>query len=134
MSDLTEARAQAEAALAELRSGIPERGEYPEHDWEHNALDKIESLLAALPETPTTDDRRPSPPTEEQAEIITTEAEADALPVGAIILDNMGDARQKVTPLAWEQAGVEGHWRSAWIALPARVWLPEAAARVGGEA
>lgn len=50
-----------------------------------------------------------------------TEAEADALPVGSIIRDNMHDARVKVTERGWEQSGERGKWSASWIAFPARV-------------
>ncbi|WOF23827.1 hypothetical protein N8K70_03865 [Microbacterium betulae] len=53
--------------------------------------------------------------------VITSEAEADALPVGSIIRDHMGDARQKVSGRGWEQAGVAGRWGPTWIAFPATV-------------
>ncbi|WP_295792034.1 hypothetical protein [uncultured Microbacterium sp.] len=57
-----------------------------------------------------------------QTEIyVHTEAEADALPVGSIIRDNMHDARVKVTERAWEQSGERGKWTASWIAFPARV-------------
>ncbi len=59
------------------------------------------------------------------AETITTEQEANALPVGTIIRDNMGDARQKVSGHGWEQAGEAGKWGPSWIAFPAQVlWTP----------
>jgi len=50
-----------------------------------------------------------------------TEAEANALPDQSIIRDNMGDARVKVGPHAWEQSGERGKWSESWIAFPARV-------------
>ena len=61
----------------------------------------------------------------EAARIITTEAEANALPVGSIIRDNMGDVRLKVSDRGWEQSGVVG-WRGpTWVAFPAEVlWVP----------
>lgn len=56
---------------------------------------------------------------------LTTEAEANALPIGAIIRDNMGDARQKASALGWEMSGVDGEWGPTWVAFPAEVlWLP----------
>lgn len=59
------------------------------------------------------------------AETIATEPEANALPVGTIIRDNMGDARQKVSGHGWEQAGASGKWGPTWIAFPAQVlWTP----------
>ena len=36
----------ARAALADLRAGIPQRGDYPEYDREHEDLDKIAALIA----------------------------------------------------------------------------------------
>lgn len=53
--------------------------------------------------------------------VITTEPEANALPVGTIIRDNVGDARRKVSERGWEQAGEAGRWGSTWIAFPATV-------------
>lgn len=50
-----------------------------------------------------------------------SEAEANALPDGSIIRDNMNDARVKVGPRAWEQSGVSGKWSASWIAFPARI-------------
>lgn len=60
-----------------------------------------------------------------RASKLATEAEANALPIGAIIRDNMGDTRQKVSALGWEQSGVVGEWGPTWVAFPAEVlWLP----------
>lgn len=53
--------------------------------------------------------------------VITTEPEVNALPVGTIIRDNMGDARQKVSERGWEQAGESGRWGPTWVAFPATV-------------
>lgn len=53
--------------------------------------------------------------------VITTEPEANALPVGTIIRDNMGDAREKVSERGWEQAGESGRWGPTWVAFPATV-------------
>ncbi|MEZ3156877.1 hypothetical protein AB1K56_08080 [Microbacterium sp. BWR-S6Y] len=52
---------------------------------------------------------------------VRTEAEANALPVGSIIRDNMHDARVKVSERGWEQSGTSGRWGPTWIAFPARV-------------
>lgn len=61
----------------------------------------------------------------EAPRIITNETEANALPVGSIIRDNMGDARQKVSDRGWEQSGVVGWWGPTWVAFPAEVvWVP----------
>lgn len=50
-----------------------------------------------------------------------SEEEANALPDGSILRDNMNDARVKVGPRAWEQSGAAGKWSASWIAFPARV-------------
>lgn len=55
------------------------------------------------------------------AEVITTESQADALPHGAIIRDNMGDAMQKKGDHGWEMTGEAGRWGPSWIAFPATV-------------
>jgi hypothetical protein len=57
----------------------------------------------------------------EQNDVITTEAEANALPWGTIIRDNMGSARKKVSDRGWECSGVSGQWGPTWVAFPATV-------------
>ena len=54
-------------------------------------------------------------------QIITTGAEANALPAGSVVLDNMGDAQKKLTLTAWELGGAEGAWGVTWVAFPARI-------------
>lgn len=54
-------------------------------------------------------------------QIISTEAEANALPAGSVVLDNMGDVQKKLTMRAWEIGGAEGAWGVTWVAFPARI-------------
>lgn len=67
-------------------------------------------------------------------QVITTEPEANALPVGSIIRDNMHDARVKMTERGWELSGEVGLWGPTWIAFPATILhLPAADAERGTE-
>lgn len=54
-------------------------------------------------------------------QILTLEAEANALPTGSVVLDNMGDVQKKLIENAWEISGVDGRWGVTWVAFPARI-------------
>jgi len=64
------------------------------------------------------------PTTSKELPTISTQAEADALAAGAIIVDKQGDAFQKRADMRWGMVGEFGGWSPSWIVYPATLlWV-----------
>lgn len=66
------------------------------------------------------------PPKFKTGDVITERAQLDLLPAGAVVLDAVEIACQKVPSATWRVAGIRGECEAYIVDLPATIlWLPE---------